>query len=48
MGNRIFGALATVVGFVMIALAEGNVYVLLGAMVVLSVGLGFLIYGDGR
>lgn len=48
MGNRIFGAVAVVVGFVMIGLAEGNVYALLGAMVVISMGLGFLVYGNGR
>jgi predicted cobalt transporter CbtA len=47
MVNRIFGLVATAAGFTMIALAHGNEAVLLGAVIVVAVGIGFFVYGSG-
>lgn len=48
MINTVFGVVAGIIGFVMIATAGGNAAVALGGIVVLAVGLGFVVYGSGR
>lgn len=48
MKGTLFGLVAVVVGFAMIGLAKGEAAVMLGGIVVIAIGLGFVIYGSGR